>query len=246
MEPDAPPVASSSVELPTTWAVAAVAALGDESRRRMYEFVRGSAQPVSRDQAAAAVGVSRKLAAFHLEKLVEVGLLQTEVAEPGAVRRVGRRPKLYRAGDAHVRVSIPVRCPDLLAGILVEALGPSCDEGGLDGSARSAVAAVARRRGFELGAAERARTRPGRFGVERGLTAVGSLLTALGFEPRRDRPTELSLRNCPFQPHAGAAPQLVCTLNHALVTGLLEGLGADTVTATLTPRPGECCVQLSG
>jgi predicted ArsR family transcriptional regulator len=258
VEPDAPEAASASVELPTTREVAAVAALADELRRRIYEFIRGAAHPVSRDQAAVAVGISRKLAAFHLDKLVEVGLLHAEVAGPGTVRRVGRRPKVYRSGDAPVRVTIPARDPDLLVGVLVEALDPAGDgvarDTGDDASGTGAVAeppvarvaAVARRRGREIGAAERDRTRPGRLGVERGLTAVGSVLTALGFEPRRERPTELTLRNCPFQPHATDAPELICALNHALVTGLLEGLRVDTVTATLAPRPGECCVRLAG
>ncbi|WP_433786833.1 helix-turn-helix transcriptional regulator [Actinomycetospora sp. CA-101289] len=243
MEPDA---RAASVDLPTTQTVAAVAALGDESRRRMYEFIRGAADPVTRDQAAAAVGISRKLAAFHLDKLVEVGLLDVEVAGPGAVRRVGRRPKVYRSGKTAVRVSIPSRCPDLLVGILVEALDIDDTADDDTDPRRERVAAVARRRGRELGTSERDRTRPGRLGVERALTAVGAVLTALGFEPRRERPTELSLRNCPFHPHAAAAPQLVCGLNHALISGLLDGLQADTVAATLEPRAGECCIRLSG
>jgi predicted ArsR family transcriptional regulator len=257
VEPDVTPATSSSVELPPTRAVAAVAALGDEFRRRMYEFIRGSADPVTRDQAAAEVGISRKLAAFHLDKLVDVGLLRVEVAAPGEVRRIGRRPKVYRASDAHVDVSIPARRPDLLADLLLDALGatdevgPEAADGAPDtavaaSSSTDRVAAVARRRGFQLGAAERARTRPGRLGSERGLTAVDAALAALGFEPRRERATELSLRNCPFQPHAAAAPQLVCTLNHALITGLLEGLEAATITATLAPQPGTCCVRLTG
>lgn len=255
MESDLTPAASSSsVELPPVRAVAAVAALGDELRRRMYEFIRGSAQPVTRDQAAAAVGISRKLAAFHLDKLVDVGLLHAEVAGPGEVRRIGRRPKVYRASDAHIDVSIPARRPDLLADLLLHALGPTDEVGpeadGADpaaaaGSSTDRIVAVARRRGLQLGASERARTRPGRLGSERGLTAVATVLAALGFEPRRERPTELSLRNCPFQPHAAAAPQLVCTLNHALITGLLAGLELDTVAATLSPRSGECCVRLT-
>ncbi|WP_345415176.1 helix-turn-helix transcriptional regulator [Actinomycetospora chlora] len=237
MEPEAVP---ASVELPSSQAVAAVAALGDESRRRLYEIVRAAGRPVTRDEAAAAVGISRKLAGFHLDKLVEVELLHAEVAAPGGVRRVGRRPKVYRPSEAQVGVSIPSRSPDLLAGILVEALDPPGNGGA------STVAAVAHRRGRELGTAERERTRPGRLGTERALTAAGATLTALGFEPRREHPTGLTLRNCPFRPHAGAAPELVCALNHALITGLLEGLRADTVTATLTPQPRECCVTLSG
>jgi predicted ArsR family transcriptional regulator len=246
VEPDPPVEAPAAVALPTTQAVAAVAALGDEFRRQLYEVVRAAARPVSRDEAALAVGISRKLAAFHLDKLVEVGLLRAEVAGPGAVRRVGRRPKVYRPGDAQVGVDIPPRCPDLLAGILVRALDPTGEPARGTEDPAGAAAAIARERGRELGAAERERTRPGRLGAERGLTAVGAVLTGLGFEPRPERPSALTLRNCPFRPHAAAAPELVCTLNHALIAGLLEGLRAGAVTATLTPRPGECCVRLSG
>jgi predicted ArsR family transcriptional regulator len=248
VDPERTVAPSSYVALPSHRAVAAVAALGEGSRRRMYEFVRGSARPVSRDRAAAAVGISRKLAAFHLDKLVEVGLLEAEIAGPGELRRVGRRPKVYRAGHDDVRVTIPARCPDLLVGILLEALDPagSPDPEEVTVDNAGMVAAVARRRGRELGAAERDRTRPGRFGTERGLTATAAVLTALGFEPRRETPTSLTLCNCPFQPHAAVSPQLVCTLNHALVSGLLAGLQVESVAATLAPQPGQCCVQLSG
>ena len=253
MDPDASQPAAAAVELPPAAAVAAVAALGDEHRRRMYEFIRSSPHPVNRDQAAAAVGISRKLAAFHLDKLVEVGLLHAGVAGAGEVRRGGRRPKVYWSSGTEVRVSIPTRCPDLLVGILVDALDTTGERGedmvDADDSTDqpiARVAAAAHRRGAELGAAERARTRPGRLGSERGLTALDSVLSTLGFEPRRDRPTTLTLRNCPFRPHAAAAPQLICTLNQALITGLLEGLQADTITATLEPRPAQCCVELTG
>ena len=46
-------------------AVRAVALLGDEVRHRLYEFVRAARGPVTREQAATATGISRKLAAFH-------------------------------------------------------------------------------------------------------------------------------------------------------------------------------------
>jgi hypothetical protein len=51
-------------------AMAAIALLGDELRQRLYRFVAAQPGPVTRDQAAAAVGISHKLAAFHLDKLV--------------------------------------------------------------------------------------------------------------------------------------------------------------------------------
>jgi predicted ArsR family transcriptional regulator len=69
-------------------AMAAIALLADELRQRLYRFVAAQPDPVTRDQAAAAVGISRKLAAFHLDKLVSAGLLEATTPEP-ASRRPG-------------------------------------------------------------------------------------------------------------------------------------------------------------
>ena len=55
----------------------------------------------------------------------------------------------------------------------------------------------------------------------------------------------MRLRTCPFHPMAGVAPALVCGLNRAYLSGLVEGLDAgDRVAVELDPRPGECCVEL--
>src|SRR4051794_1510584 len=61
-------------------AVSAVAALSDPIRRALFEAIRRAPDALTREQAAAAVGISRKLAAFHLEKLVAVGLLALDTA----------------------------------------------------------------------------------------------------------------------------------------------------------------------
>jgi hypothetical protein len=40
---------------------------------------------------------------------------------------------------------------------------------------------------------------------------------------------------------------VVCAINQAFLAGFLDGLGASTVTAALTPGtrpPGACCVEL--
>ena len=65
-----------------------------------------------------------------------------------------------------------------------------------------------------------------------------------GYEPERVSPLCVALRNCPFHPLARQEPDLVCGLNHAFLTGFLDGLDAPTVEAVLTPRAGECCVEL--
>src|SRR5690349_8929404 len=101
-------------------AVAAVAALDDDVRRRLYEFVRAAGAPVTREAAATGVGISRKLAAFHLDKLVELGLLRSGFG-PGP-RRVGRAPRWYEPGPREVAVTVPERTPEVLAEILVDAV----------------------------------------------------------------------------------------------------------------------------
>lgn len=218
----------------------AVAALTDESRRRMYGFIRRARRPINREEAAASIGISRELAAFHLEKLVEVGLLRATYEPLGGVRKPGRKPKVYEPTEATVRISIPGRQHDLLAEILLDAI-----LGHVTGaSAQRDALRVAGERGMDVGAAERERLRPGRLSAERALTLAANVLARYGFEPDREHPTRVRLRNCPFHPLAAKAPEFVCGINHAFLTGFLAGLRVTTVRALLAPHPPECCVQL--
>jgi predicted ArsR family transcriptional regulator len=221
-------------------AIAAVAALEDSLRRGMYGFIRAAGRPVTRDEAAASVGISRKLAAFHLDKLVDAGLLRAHFEAAGGLRKVGRRPKRYEPSEADIQVSIPQRQHDLLAGILLEAVLTE----GTDETAHAAAVRVAHEQGSDMGAAERAQVRPGRLGAERALTVATRLLQRHGFEPDRHTTTSVRLRNCPFHPLAAKAPELVCRINHAFLTGMIAGLDTRAVDAILQPRNGECCVQL--
>lgn len=213
--------------------------LGEDVRRRLYEVVRAARRPVSRDEAAAAVGISRKLAAFHLDKLADAGLLRFRFDSRGA-RTVGRKPKVYEPADTAVQVSIPARRHELLAEILVRAV---VSEGERE-TARTAAVRSAYERGHAVGATERDRLRPSRLGPERALTLAEEILGSFGFEPGRPRQDCVRLRNCLFQPIAAAEPELVCGLNHAFIRGLLEGLKATAVNAVLAPVTGECCVEL--
>ncbi|MEV5713344.1 helix-turn-helix domain-containing protein [Amycolatopsis mediterranei] len=220
--------------------VNALAALDDPSRRGMYAHIRRVRRPVTRDEAAEVVGISRKLAAFHLDKLVAAGLLRTRYEFAGGVRKVGRAPKVYEPSGVEVRVSIPPRHHDVLAGILLDAV---LEERGGE-TARDAALRAAHRQGQALGAAERDRARPGRLGTERALTLASALVERHGFEPDRETPACLRLRICPFHPPAAKAPELVCGINRAFLGGVLEGLQATTVEAVPDPRAGECCVEL--
>jgi predicted ArsR family transcriptional regulator len=220
--------------------VETIAVLTDGQRRRVFGFVRRARRPVTREEVAADSGVSVKLAAFHLDKLVEAGLLRSRSEAPAGVRKVGRRPKVYEATGADLRVSIPERRPDVIAEILIDAVTTEQAQE----SARAAAMRAARRRGHDIGSAERARTRPGRLGPERSVNAVEPVLERYGYEPDRPAPTTLRLLNCPFHQLAMRSTELVCGINQAFLGGVLDGLGTAGIDAVLAPHPGRCCVEI--
>ena len=216
-------------------------ALADELRREMYLFIRAQRRPVSRDEAAQAVGISRNLAAFHLDKLVEKGLLTarylrlTGRSGPGA----GRPAKVYEPSQKDVSVSIPFRAYDVVGDILLDAI-----ESPRTGSPKTEVQAAAASRGSELGETER-RARGRRPSTRKGaLKAAYEVLSERGYEPYYDEHGGVRLHNCPFHALAQRSPELVCNINQAFIDGVLDGLGAGELEAVLDPRPGECCVHL--
>ncbi|QIJ60752.1 helix-turn-helix domain-containing protein [Streptomyces sp. JB150] len=192
--------------------------LSDPVRRRLYRHVAAAPEEVSRDAAAEAAGVSRSLAAFHLDKLVEAGLLVVSFRRlsgrsgPGA----GRPAKVYRRAEGEHAVSVPPRSYDAAARLLAEVL----ENAGLDRELQAAAKAA--------GAAQ-----PGAGDVE-------AALRARGYEPFRDGET-LRLRNCPFHALASEFPALICGMNLALI----EGLAPEEWSPAMDPCPGGCCVSLS-
>jgi predicted ArsR family transcriptional regulator len=217
--------------------VSAVAALAEPTRRRLYEHVVGQSDPVSRDDAAAATDVPRATVAFHLDKLVDEGLLdvvferRTGRSGPGA----GRPSKLYRRAECDVAVSLPERRYDLAGGLLAAAMDEAQASGA---SPRDALARQAFDRGHQLGrSAREADAAPA------GREVVLRVLEEQGFEPRADDDA-VTLANCPFHALAADHTELVCGMNLQLLGGVLEGAGAADLAASLQPSPGRCCVRL--
>ncbi|MFD0817371.1 helix-turn-helix domain-containing protein, partial [Micromonospora zhanjiangensis] len=62
--------------------VAALAALDDPIRRAVFNLVARAGAAVSRDAAAEALGLSRRVTASHLDRLAEQGLLAVEYRRP--------------------------------------------------------------------------------------------------------------------------------------------------------------------
>jgi predicted ArsR family transcriptional regulator len=219
--------------------ITAVAALNEPVRRGLYRYAVSQSEPVSRDQAAQELGISRELAAFHLDKLVELGMLDVEFRRlsgrrgPGA----GRPAKLYRRSARQLDLSFPKRRYDLAAQLLAEAV-----ETDQDGT-RQRLDEAARRFGEELG--QRARRHLGRRpGADRLLSQAAAILEDYGFEPV-GADGHISLRNCPFVAVASAHPDVLCGMNLALVEGLIAGLRTTAIEARLAPEAGRCCVVIA-
>ena len=227
---------SRSVDLASQ--ISAVAALNEPVRRALYTYILEKSEAVGREEAAQAVGITRELAAFHLDKLLEEGLLDVEYRRlsgrtgPGA----GRPAKLYRPSGRQVQINLPERRYDLAADLLAQAIdAPGGDPG-------RAVRKVARRYGKALGV--EARWRLGRRpSASKLLETACEVLREQGFEPIRSE-GEIRLRNCPFDSLAADHRDLVCGMNLALAEGLLSGLETEGVGARLDPQPGACCVAL--
>lgn len=218
----------------------AIGALQEPVRRSLYRYVVAQQHDVGRDEAAEAVGIQRALAAFHLDRLVEAGLLEstfrrlTGRSGPGA----GRPAKLYRRSPSDHRVSLPPRTYDLAAELLAQAV----EEAG-DGPARRSVTEVARRFGRELG--ERVRSELGRRASrERRMGALAQALDRYGYESRREGKA-VRLGNCPFHALSEGHRQLVCGMNLSLLEGAVDGVGGGDLAARPDARPGECCVTLT-
>lgn len=219
----------------------AVGALADATRRSVYQVVAAAgSQPVSRDDVAESLGVGRTLAAFHLDKLVDAGLLEVSFARrtgragPGA----GRTAKLYRRSATEHAVTVPPRAYSRAAELLAEAI----DRAGID----ETLFDVARERGRGQGRAHRTAQEPRRAQErERArLDEVVRVMAAAGYEPAVDLDTVV-LRNCPFHLLAEEFPPLVCGMNLALIEGLIDGAGLPGWSATTHPTPGHCCVSIS-
>jgi predicted ArsR family transcriptional regulator len=208
--------------------VSAVAALDEPTRRRLYDHVVRQSGPVSRDEAAAALGLARKTAAFHLDRLADEALLDTVYERrsgrsgPGA----GRPAKLYRRSAKQVTVNLPDRRYELAGRLLAQAVEESDATG-------EPVREVLHRKAGELGM---------HLG-ERNATNVFDLLERCGYEPHREDDS-IVLANCPFHALAREHTRTVCGMNLHLLRGVLSGLDEAGLKACPAPSPGHCCVRL--
>jgi predicted ArsR family transcriptional regulator len=219
----------------TAWDLAGL--LAEPTRRAAYDAARAARAPLTRDEVAAALGITTKLAAFHLDRLAEAGLLDVDYARPPGRTGpgAGRPAKRYAVAACEVSVSAPPRRYDLAVRILAAGAAAGRD-------ATAATLAAAEDEGRRAGAARRSAKPLSRRAT---LAVAADVLASLGYEPAVARGT-VRLRNCPFDAGVQVAPEVVCGMNERFVAGLLAGLNADpAVVPLLDPAPPDCCVRIA-
>ena len=218
--------------------VMAVALLAEPTRRRLYLYVRERGEPVGREEAARHAGIKPRLAAFHLDRMAEAGLLDVGYRRlsgrvgPGA----GRPAKVYSVSSRSFSVEVPQTRYGLAASMMATALSADGPEG--DGQSLQVVAtAVGESLGGEI--RQHARTKGAR------LEAVQQQLNQLGYEPRVQESGEWTMRNCIFAELSSSHRELVCPMNAAFVTGLADGAHVKSLRIERRTAPPGCCVRLT-
>ncbi|MFE9694557.1 helix-turn-helix transcriptional regulator [Micromonospora sp. NPDC005806] len=233
--------------------VAGVGALLEPARRALYLYVAAQPDAVSREQAAKAVDLPLHSVKFHLDRLVEEGLLDVEFRRlsgrtgPGA----GRPSKLYRRSSRQLSVSLPERRYDLAGEVLATAIDRSSGD---DVPIADAVRDAAEEEGRRIAAAARGESKVAAPGVasavgtgrvHHDLVRAARVLARHGYEPRiSDR--EIRLANCPFDRLAAKHTDLTCGMNLSLIGGVIDGLDLRRLSVELAPQPGFCCVKIRG
>jgi predicted ArsR family transcriptional regulator len=220
--------------------VIGIGALAEPVRRALYLYVCAQDVPVSRDQAAAEVGVTRHQAKFHLDRLEAEGLLEADFARltgrtgPGA----GRTSKRYRRASREVTVSLPDREYELAGQLMADAITESTRRGTpVDDALQDAATAHGRSIGTNAVAGVRPRTQGA------AVSLVMRTLGECGYEPRYDG-SRVVMANCPFHRLARTHTALVCHMNLALVTGLVDAIAPRLLGVNLDPGEKRCCVTV--
>lgn len=211
------------------------AALG-ESRARVLELLRAAHEPLGVQRVAEESTLHPNTARFHLDNLVEAGLVERRVEERN---QPGRPRMVYRAQAQDT--STGQRSYQLLATMLTTLIA-----GELPQPRQAAIAA-----GQEWGRYLAERPAPfERVDAEDGIRRLSSVLADAGFAPGAvddaDSPV-IPLRHCPFREIAQQHADVVCSLHLGLMQGVLAEVRAPVAAQRLDPfvEPSLCLAHLT-
>ena len=196
-------------------------ALGDPTRRAIFKYVAEALEPVTAADVGVTFGVHRTVARSHLEKLTDTGLLEAEFRHRA---EGGRPPKVYSRGERRLDLQLPVRQYETLAELLLSTLEHFGD----------AAEIIADQVGYAFGQRLSTLHAPAR-------SPLAALIEAganISLEHDGDR-LRVEVHDCLFREVATRRPRLVCTLDRAVLRGLLSAAEGEVVLCEASRRD-EC------
>lgn len=200
-------------------------ALADDTRYRLYRYLRLSGRPVSVRELSTRLSLHPNTLRPHLRRLEEVGLVASETRK---VPSVGRPQVLFSATDREGREGRDYRLfADILAGIM--------------STRRQQDRATELARDWGVYLVGRSVPKPGaRRPTGPNLAVLQEALAEAGFDPRFRRrgakAVEITLRDCPFRDLLDEHRELVCAVHRGLLEGMLAASRPPMVLTDLQPR----------
>jgi predicted ArsR family transcriptional regulator len=194
--------------------------LGDPTRYGIYRtIVEAAGQPLTVIDIAEQFSLHPNVARMHLQKLVDVGLVESDTRKsPGG----GRPARIYRLSDRVANLQFPPRDYQLLAGLALQVVQTIAKD----------QPSLLDQAGWEMGRAEGAKGLR-RDGIDLENASLDTILDSLratcallGLFPRVEREKSggirVELRNCVFRELSAGFPGLVCMLHTSLLRGILD------------------------
>jgi predicted ArsR family transcriptional regulator len=193
-------------------------ALGDPTRRAIYIAVRESSEPLTTSMVANLFDLHPNVARHHLDRLADEGYLRVGSTRgskggPGA----GRPAKSYESTEKEVSVHFAPQRFEMLVELLMRVLGEVSAE-----NLSQVAEDIGRAYGSEIAAEIGAK---GDTGYDDAVTSVARAMTGLGFAVDPDiSGQQLLTSHCPFGEAATNHPEVICSLDRGIVSGLFGAL----------------------
>ena len=193
--------------------------LGDPTRYGIYRtLVEAAGEPLTVIDIARQFSLHPNVARMHLQKLVDVGLVESDTRKsPGG----GRPARVYRLSDRVANLQFPPRDYQSLAGLALQVIQTIAKD----------QPSLLDQAGWEMGRAEglkglrRDGVEPESATLDAILDSLRATCALLGLFPRVEREDggiRVELRNCVFRELSVGFPGLVCALHTSLLRGILD------------------------
>jgi predicted ArsR family transcriptional regulator len=187
---------------------------GDPTRRAVYRHLRQAEGPLTATEVGDTFGLHRTVARSHLEKLTELGLV-----ESGKRRRAsgGRPAKTYTISAERLEIMLPPRRYERLARLLLRVIDENMPVEGVQEAALALGRLYGEDVSQQLAGGDEPQPMPP--------AAVLGWLDATGYDVTMDdsdpQVVAVNVHNCVYRELARDYPHIVCYFDRGLLCGML-------------------------